>query len=225
MSELTIEVSRREASGKNVNRRLRSSGQVPAVVYGGGREPVPIQLHRRTLLELMRSTEGHNPIFLLQLADTGKSRHAMIRDMQVDPISRQVLHVDFQRILMTEKIRVSVDLELAGTPVGVRTEGGMLDFVTRSVEIECLPDRIPTKLTLDVGELHVGQHIEASALTLPEGVELLDEPSRVIAAISILRAAEAVEGEEEEEAELLIETPSAEPEVMRRGKVDEDEEG
>lgn len=223
MSELTIEVSRREASGKNVNRRLRGAGQVPAVVYGGGRDPVPIQLDRRTLLELMRSTEGHNPVFLLQLADTGKSRHAMIRDMQVDPISRQVLHVDFQRVLMTEAVRVAIDIELVGTPVGVKTDGGMLDFVTRKVEVACLPDRIPAKLTLDVSQLHVGQHIEASALTIPEGVELLDEPSRVIAAISILRAAEAGEGEEEDE--LLIETPSAEPEVMRRGKVDEDAEG
>src|SRR5687767_5853531 len=102
MDELTLEVQPREESGKNANRRLRERGLVPAVVYGGGRDPLPIQVDKRTLLNLMRSTEGHNPVFLLQLAGTDKNRHAMIREMQIDPVTRHVLHVDFQRVLMTE---------------------------------------------------------------------------------------------------------------------------
>ena len=113
MSELTLQVEPREEKGKNSNRQLRAKGLVPAVVYGGGRDPLPIQVEKRTLLNLMRSTAGHNPVFLLQLAGTDKSRHAMIREMQVHPVSRQVLHVDFQRVVMTEKVRVAVHVELA----------------------------------------------------------------------------------------------------------------
>jgi large subunit ribosomal protein L25 len=220
MSDMTIEVHPREQRGKNSNRRLRGEGLVPAVVYGGGREPLPIQIHKRTLLDLMRSTEGHNPVFLLQLAGTDKSRHAMIRELQIDPVSRHVLHVDFQRVLMTETVRVGVHVELVGVPYGVKTEGGMLDFVTRELHVACTPDKIPAKIEVDVSKLHVGQHIEASEITLPEGVELVDEPGRVIAGVSHSKAAEVAEAVEEED---LLEAEQEQPEVIRRGKGEEDE--
>jgi large subunit ribosomal protein L25 len=214
MEELTLQVQPRNESGKNANRRLRQQGLVPAVVYGGGRDPLAIQVDKRTLLNLMRSTQGHNPVFLLQLAGTDKSRHAMIREMQVDPVSRHVLHVDFQRVLMTEKVRVAVHVELTGVPYGVKTEGGLLDFVTREVHVECTPDRIPAKLIADVSELHVGQHLEAKDLELPEGVSLTDEPGRVIASVSHMRATEtAATGEE-----ALLESEQVQPEVIKRGK-------
>lgn len=219
MSDVTIEVHPREERGKNSNRRLREGGLVPAVVYGGGRDPVPVQVHKKTLLELMRSTEGHNPVFLLQLAGTGKSRHAMIREMQVDPVSRQLLHVDFQRVLMTEKVRVSVHVELVGTPYGVKTEGGMLEFVTRELHVTCTPDKIPAKLQVDVSGLHVGQHVEAGDVKLPAGVELTDEPGRVVASVSHTRAEASAAASEEG----LLEAEQAQPEVIRRGKVAEDE--
>ena len=219
MSELTLQVEPREEKGKNSNRQLRAKGLVPAVVYGAGREPLPIQVEKRTLLNLMRSTEGHNPVFLLQLAGTDKSRHAMIREMQVHPVSRQVLHVDFQRVVMTEKVRVAVHVELTGVPVGVKADGGLLDFVTREVHVECTPDKIPAKLTIDVSELHIGQHIEARELALPEGVHLTDEPGRVIASVSHSRAAEAAAPAEE----ALIEAEAVQPEVIKRGKTAEEE--
>jgi large subunit ribosomal protein L25 len=218
MTEMTIEVQPREERGKNSNRRLREQGLVPAVVYGGGRDPVPVQVNKKALLELMRSTEGHNPVFLLQLAGTGKSRHAMIREMQINHVTRHLLHVDFQRVVMTEKIRVAVHVELVGVPYGVKTEGGLLDFVSRELHITCTPDKIPAKVEVDVTGLHVGQHIEAGQIELPEGVELTDEPGRVIASVSHLRASETATGGEAG----LLETESAQPEVIRRGKpVDE----
>ena len=220
MSELTIEVQPREATGKNANRRLRAAGLVPAVVYGGGKDAIPIQLDRAAFLGHMRSMEGHNPIFLLKLGGTGKSRHAMIRDMQVDPVSRRVMHIDFQRILMTEKIRVSVDVELVGVPTGVRNEGGVLDFVTREIEIECLPSEIPTKFELDVTDLHMNQHLEVEDLEIPEGIEVLEDEDRVIIAVV---PPKIVEVEEEEEEELL-EAEVAEPEVIGRGKEAEEAE-
>jgi large subunit ribosomal protein L25 len=217
MDELTLEVQPREESGKNANRRLRDRGLVPAVVYGGGRDPLTIQVDKRTLLNLMRSTEGHNPVFLLQLAGTDKNRHAMIREMQIDPVTRHVLHVDFQRVLMTEKIRVAVHIELTGVPYGVKTEGGLLDFVTRELHVECTPDRIPAKLVVDVSELHVGQHAEAKDVALPEGVVLVDEPGRVIASVSHMKQTDVVAPAEG----TLLESEQAQPEVIKRGKTEE----
>ncbi len=219
MAELNLEVNPREERGKNANRRLREQGLVPAVVYGGGKEPVPVQLDRRTLLDLLRST-GDNPIFLLQLGGTDKSRHAMIREMQVHPVSRRILHIDFQRVLMTETVKVAVHIELQGTPVGVKVDGGLLDFVTRELHVACTPDKIPAKLVVDVSELHIGQHVEAKEIALPEGVQLLDEPGRVIASVAHHKITEVEAPAAGEEA--LLESEQAQPEVIKRGKTDEE---
>jgi large subunit ribosomal protein L25 len=213
MSEITIEVQPREESGKNANRRLRAGGLIPAVVYGGGKESVSIQINRKSFLETIKGGGSENRIFLLKLGDTGKERQAMVRDMQVHPITRQVLHIDIQRVLMSEKIRIQVPVELVGTPYGVKTEGGILDFVTREVHIECLPGDIPNHLELDITDVHVGQHVEAAKLKLPDGVTLLDEPDRVIVALSHARTEEAA-------AEGAADRP--EPEIIKRGKTDED---
>jgi len=206
MSEMTIAVENRETTGKNANRRTRSAGKIPAVVYGGGKDSVSIQIDRKTFLDLMK---GHgaseNPLFLLKLGD--KDRHAMIRNMQIDPLSRRVIHIDFQRVLMDQKVRVVVPIELTGTAFGVKTEGGFLDFVNREVHVECLPGQIPAHIEFDVTDLHVGQHVEARELTLPEGVVLLDEPDRVIAALGHARTDATTEVE-----------ATAEPEVIKKAK-------
>lgn len=221
MNELTIEVAPRGATGKNESRRLRAAGSIPGVVYGGGRDPVSVTVDRHTMLELMRKSGGENSVYLLKLTGTDKSRHVMIRDMDVHPVTRQVRHIDFQRILLTEKVRISVAVELTGVPPGVKTEGGMLDFITREVEVECLPTNIPHHLVVDVGKLHVGQHVEAKDLELPEGVTLLEAPERVIAAVSHAKmAAEGVEGEEEG----LIEAETEQPELIGRHREETEEE-
>ncbi len=213
MSEtMTIEVKPRPETGKNANRRARSAGKIPAVVYGGGKESVAIEVDRKTLVDTMKGHGGENPIFLLKLGD--KERHAMIRNMQSDPVSRQVVHIDFQRVQMDQKVRVMVPIELVGTAYGVKTEGGMLDFVTREVHVECLPGDIPKHIECNVTNVHVGQHVEVKDLEIPEGVVVLDEPDKVIVALGHSRleaapAAEAAEGE------------AAEPEVIKRAKADE----
>lgn len=212
MSELTIEVERREAVGKNRSRQARANNKIPAVVYGGGKEAVPVLLDRKSTVDLLKKSGGENPIFLLKMAGSGQERHAMIRDMQIDPISRQVVHIDFQRVLMTEKVRIAVPVELVGTAYGVKTEGGFLDFVNREVHVECLPADIPKHIDLDVTGLHVGQHVEAGALQLPPGVTLTDDPERVIVSLGHARAEEAT-GEGADRAE---------PEVIKKGKTDED---
>jgi len=210
MSEtMQIEVNPREETGKNANRRARAAGKIPAVVYGGGKESVSIVIDRKTLLDTMKGHGGENPIFLLKLGD--KERHAMIRNMEVDPVSRQVIHIDFQRVLMDQKVKVAVPVELVGTAVGVKVDGGLLDFVTREVHVECLPGEIPKHLDCDVTDVHVGQHVEAKDLQLPQGVTLLDDPDKVIISLSHGR----LETAEEAAAD------RAEPEVIKKTKAEE----
>jgi large subunit ribosomal protein L25 len=218
MSDFTIEVEQRETRGKNANRRLRAAGVIPAVVYGAGKEPVPIQVDRHRFHELLKTEGGENAVFLLKLSGTDKSRHTMIREMQMDAIRGEPIHVDFQRILLDQVVRVSVQIELHGHAYGVKSEGGFLDFVTREVEVECLPDKIPSRLDLEITHLHAGQHVEAHQLALPEGVTLIDEPSKVIVSLVTHRGGAEAEGGEDEE---LLEKITAEPEVIGRGKDDE----
>jgi len=218
MSEVTIEVHRRETKGKNANRRLRAEGQVPAVVYGGGRDPVPIRVPTEKVEELLKSAAGENTVFLLQLAGTGRSRHAMIRELQTDAVTGEMVHIDFQRIMLDQLVRITVPIEIRGEPYGVKNEGGLLDFITRELDIECLPGKIPPLFDLDVEPLHVGQHVEAGDLDLPEGITLLGEPERVIVSIAHGRVAAAKEAEEEEE---LLEAPTPEPEVVGQAKPEE----
>jgi large subunit ribosomal protein L25 len=213
MSEMTIEVEQRKKTGTNSNRRLRSSGQIPAVVYGAGKDSVPIHVDRKRLVEMLRHSGGDNAIFLLKLSGGGDERHAMIREMQLDPITREILHLDFQHVLMTEKVRVQIAVELSGVAYGVKTDGGVLDFSHREVQVQCLPGDIPKVLVLDVNDLHLGQHMTAGDLKLPDGVELLDEPERVL--VSVMHAkTEAAPAD-------VAATGEAEPEVVKKGKTEE----
>ena len=206
---MTIEVQPRQETGKNANRRARAAGKIPAVVYGGGKESVAIAIDRKTLLDMMKGHSGENPVFLLKLGD--KDRHAMIRNMEVDPLSRQVIHIDFQRVLMDQKVRVAVPVELVGTAFGVKTEGGMIDFVTREIHVECLPGQIPPHVDFDVTDVQVGQHVTAGELKLPEGVALLDDPDKVIVSLTHARL--------EAEGEAAADRP--EPEVIKKTKAEE----
>ena len=224
MSDVTVVVHPREETGKNANRRLRVSGSIPAVVYGGGKESVAIQVDEKMMHEFLQVAGNENAVFLLKLGETGKSRHAMIRDLQVDTIERRISHIDFQRVLLDEKVRVTVGVIVEGASEGVRNQGGVLDFVTREVDVECLPADIPSGFVLDVTDLEVGDHVEADDLDLPKGVELLSDPNRVLVSIAHSRVADDVEeaGETDDEVTLIEEIPD-EPEVIGRVK-DEDED-
>lgn len=222
MSEVTIQVEPREGIGKGHSRKLRQAGWIPAVVYGGGKDPVPIQIERAAFLELLRKTGSEHAVFLLELAGTGKKRHTMIREIDADPITRVVRHIDFQRVVMDEAVRVTIPIEVEGTPEGVKNQGGVLDFITREVSIECLPGAIPPVVTLDVSELLIGDHRELEDLPLPEGVHLLDEAEKVVVAVAAPRV--EVEPEVEEE-ELLIEAEAEEPELIAKGKAEGEDGG
>src|SRR5881628_1698178 len=149
MAEVTLEVSRREKSGKEVAKKLRAAGKVPAVVYGGHKEPVAIEVDRKAVSELVQKSEhGVRSIFLLKMAGTDQQRHAMIKEIQIDPISRKMSHIDFIRVVMDEVVRTTVPVHVNGTPIGVK-EGGLLDFQVRELHVECLPNAIPDKVDVD----------------------------------------------------------------------------
>lgn len=187
MSDLTIEVNKREDLGKNANRRLRAQDQIPAVVYGGGLEPLAIAVSRRKIDELFKKAGNEHAVFQLQLAGTDKSRHALVREVTHDPVTRRILHMDFQRVMLDQKVRVVVAIHLHGEAERAKHQGGLLDFVTREVHVEALPNQIPSFIDVDISKLGIGHHLEAGDLQLPDGVTLSDDAHRVIAAVSHLK--------------------------------------
>ena len=218
MAELTLEVTRREDGGKNVARRYRASGKVPAVVYGGRRDPVAITVDRKTVSELIQKSEhGVRSIFLLKMTGTDQQRHAMIKDIQIDPISRKMTHIDFVRVQMDEKVRVTIPVHINGIAIGVK-EGGILDWQIRDLHAECLPGQIPDAIEVDVSALGSHDYLRISDLTLPEGVKVFDDPDRVVVGVTHMKA--EVEVAPVEAAEVV----PAEPEVIKRGKIEEEKE-
>jgi large subunit ribosomal protein L25 len=215
MAELTLEVSRREATGKEIAKKLRRDGKVPAVVYGGHKESVSIEVDRKTLSELvLKSEHGIRSIFLLKMAGSDQQRHAMIKDVQIDPLTKKMKHVDFVRVIMDEVVRVTVPVHLVGTSTGVKNSGGILDFQVRDLHVECLPGSIPDSIDVDVTDLDMHDQIRVSELKLPNGVKVHDDPERVVVSVTHARA---------EMVEPTAEAAVAEPEVVKKGKPEESE--
>jgi large subunit ribosomal protein L25 len=194
------------------------AGRIPAVVYGAGKANVPISVNKKALADIFREGAGENAIFLLKLAGSNQSRHAMIREMQRDPVSRKPLHIDFVRVLMDVKITLKVPIEVVGTARGVRVDFGILDLVTREIEIECLPTNIPAHIAVDVSELGIGDAIRVSELPTLKGVRIVDNPEKVVVHVAHPTR------EEEPVAVAEVGAEPAEPEVLKKGKVVSEEE-
>jgi large subunit ribosomal protein L25 len=220
MAEVTLEVSRREATGKGVATKLRQQGKIPAVVYGGHRDAVAITVERKAVSDLIQKSEhGLRSIFLLKMSGTDQQRHAMIKDIQIDPISRKMTHIDFVRVIMDEVVRVTVPVRLDGTPEGVK-EGGILDWQVRDLHVECLPTAIPDSIEVEISPLGLHDYIRISDLKLPGGVKVFDDPERVVVGVTHARA-EIVETPVVPGEEVAV---PVEPEVIKKGKVEEIEE-
>jgi large subunit ribosomal protein L25 len=222
--ETVITVEAREGRGSSEAGRLRRQGMVPSVIYGGGMPPVAIGVEEHSIRELLKGAAGENTIFLLKLKGTDEERLAMIKELQVNPISGHFIHIDFIRITRGHKLIVKMPVELIGDCVGVR-QGGRIDFVSRDLEIEILPREMFDKFVLDVSELDVGEHLTAADLVsqLPENAKFLDDLSRVVVVVEIPRVIEEEVAEEEEE-EALVSEEAEEPEVIGKGKGDEEAE-
>ena len=208
--DITIAAQPRETRGKNEARRLRVKGFSPAVVYGGGIDPIAIAINPKEVNTILRSRSGHNTIFNVDIQ--GIIAPVMVVDWQHDPIKGRLLHVDLKRIDLTKRIVVKVPVHTQGDPKGVKLQGGLHEVITREVEIECLPDDIPEGFTIDVTELSIGQSIRASEIPLVGSMTLLSPPDAVISHVVSMKAEAAVE----EVAAV------AEPEVAKKGKKDED---
>jgi large subunit ribosomal protein L25 len=215
MAEVTLEVTRRESTGKEQAKKLRRDGKIPAVVYGGHRDPVAITVDRKAVTELIqKSDHGVRSVFLLKMSGSDQQRHAMIKDVTIDPITRRMKHIDFVRVIMDEKIKVTVPIQLSGASIGVK-EGGMLDWQLRELHVECLPGAIPDAIDTDVTPLGAHDYYRVKDLKLPDGVKVLDDPERVVVGVTHARA-------EVSEAAAEGDVDTIEPELIKKGKPEEE---
>ncbi len=224
MQTFVVEGTIREERGKGPARRIRLTGQVPAVLYGGTGEVLSVAVNAKQVARILRSESGHNTIFTVQVSGH-KEEKAMLKDWQVDPVSGSLLHVDLLRVAMDVRIRVSVPVHTFGEPQGVKLQGGIFEMVTREVEIECLPADIPEEFKMDVSELTIGKQLRAADLPLDrEKMKLVTDAQRVLAHVVTLKKEEEVAPAE---AAAVVEAVPAEPEVIKKGKkeAEEGEEG
>ena len=221
---IVVEVEKRDVTGKNAANRLRAQDLIPAVLYGGTKEMgnFALTVPRKTLATLLNKGLHGNAIFKLQLKGTKDQRHVMIRDLALDPVTRAMLHVDFVRVLLDKKLRVKSDVEVVGIAAGVK-EGGILNIVTHDVLIECLPADIPETIKIDVSEMKIHDSFRVSYLKVGDKIKVLENGYRVLAHVGVPKAEEvvaatvAVPG-----AEGAAAATSAEPEVIKKGKKDEE---
>ncbi len=216
MASAQLSATARDNGGKGVARKLRGQGRVPAVVYGHGRDPQPLSINTRELERLLDHIAAESTVIDLDI--DGKAARTLIREIQRHPFKRQILHVDFQELVAGEKISVSVPIVLVGVPDGVRMDGGMLDQTMRELEIEVDPSNIPNHVEVDVTLMKIGESVHVRDIPMPEGVEVLDDEDASVCVVSAPRAVIEETAVVEGEAEV-----SAEPEVIRAKKPDEDE--
>lgn len=216
----TLEAQPRTPGTKNDARRVRREGKIPAVVYGAGKSAVPVAVDPRHVSRILHSETGHNSVF--DLALDGEKTKAMIVDWQYEPIKGSLLHIDLKRIAMDQKLRVNVPIELVGDPEGVKTQGGLLEQIVREVEVECLPADIPNVIELNVAALVFGVVLRVSDLPKNDKVKFLTDADQPVAHIisikeEVAATPEAVAGE--------AAAAPAEPEVIKKGKQETEEEG
>ncbi len=220
--EITITAELRDSRGKNEARRLRASGQIPAVVYGASLEPVAVAVNPKELSRILHSKSGHNTIFNVDIAGR-ENTPVMIVDWQDDPIRSNLLHVDLKRIDLNARIAVKVPVHTTGEPKGVKQQGGLLELVCREIEIECLPNEIPEEFILDVAHLMLGESRRANEIPMTGSMTLLSPPETVIAHVIALRTTAAEEAAPAA-AEGAAPAAAAEPEVIKKGKKEEEAE-
>jgi large subunit ribosomal protein L25 len=222
---IVVEVEKRLVTGKNAANRLRASDQIPAVLYGGGKdmETWSLQVPRKTLATLLNKGLHGNAIFKLNLKGTDQTRHVMIRDLALDPVSRKMLHVDFVRVLLDRKLRVKSEIAIEGVPNGVKNAGGILNIVTHEILIECLPADIPDSVKIDVSAMEIHDSFRVQDLKLGDKIRVLEKADRVLAHVGVPKAEEVAAPVAEVAAvEGVVAAPGAEPEVIKKGKKEEE---
>ena len=223
--EATLDAVKRDGRGKNEARRLRVAGQVPAVVYGARKEGqapegVPVAVDPKAVLRILHSDSGANTLINLKLAG-GESR-VMVKEYQLDPVTSALLHADFYQLAMDKAIVVTVPILLHGEPKGVKLQGGVLDFVTRDVEVLSLPTDIPEHIDIDVSEMVLHQSIRLRDLPENPKWKYVSEPETMLVHVVMPKVEEAAATPAGDAA--AAPTATAEPEVVKKGKTDKDDD-
>lgn len=211
---VTLEAETRATRGKGPARQMRLAGRIPATLYGARQQAISLSLDPKAVGRILHSESGHNTIFNLAVAG-GETTAVMVVDWQREPLQGRLLHVDLKRIAMDQAIRVRIPVHTQGEAVGVKTQGGILELVTREIEIECLPSDIPEQVLVDVANLSIGQNLRVSDLQVGANRRVLTEAERVV--VHVIAVKEVVEPTPAEAAA----TP-AEPEVIKKGKAEEE---
>lgn len=215
-----LSIEKREGSGKEAAKRLRRAGRVPAVLYGGS-APVSITVNPKDIFRLIHGHEGGTQLVQVTFNGSSDKRMAIIRDLQLDPVSEDLVHVDLQEVAMDKPIQVTVPLRHVGDAVGVRETKGILEMILREVQVSCLPGQIPEALTADVSNLAIGDVFTVAQLPVPEGVRVLTDGGQAVATVAPPPAEEVVAAPA---AGVAAATP-AEPEVLTERKPKEEEAG
>jgi large subunit ribosomal protein L25 len=214
MATASLSAEARSDTGKGVARKLRAAGRIPGVIYGHAREAAPLSLNARDLDKLLSGISAGSTVVELTLG--GSTTKTLIREIQRHPFKKQIMHVDFQELVAGEKVTVDVPLVFVGIPEGVRLSGALLEQIMHSIEVFADPTKIPNHIDVDVSHLAMGHSLHVRDLVLPEGIEVLsDEDATMCAVIAPRAVVEAVAAEGAEGV--------AEPELITKGKVDEDE--
>ena len=220
--EAVLEAIARETFGKNEARRTRREGKVPGVLYGGdGAKATPISVEPKALLKILHSESGANTLISLKLSGAADTK-VLVKEYQLDPVTHQVLHADFYRVAMDKLIQVTIPVVVKGEPKGVKQQGGILEFIRREIEVECLPADIPENVEVDVSELMLHQGIRVRDLTIDPKWTPKSDPDMMLVHV-IMPKAEEVAAPAAEAAAAAPVAP-AEPEVIKKGKKEETEE-
>jgi len=230
--DATLDAKKRDGRGKNEARRLRGSGRIPAVVYGARKdgqapEGVPVAVDPKEVLRILHSESGANTLINLKLDGSGESR-VMVRDYQLDPVTHQLLHADFYQLAMDKAIIVSVPIVIKGEPAGVKQQGGLLDFVTREIQVQCLPTDIPEHIDIDVSELMLHQSVRVKDLATDPKWKAITDGETMLVHVVVPKAEEAAATATAEAegvaAPVAPAGTTAEPEVIKKGKTEKEEE-
>ncbi|TEU07816.1 MAG: 50S ribosomal protein L25 [Candidatus Aminicenantes bacterium] len=213
-----IKGEKREVFGKNASRRLRRNGMIPVILYGAKDVNIPLTLNKKDVFQILRSESGENTVF--EVSFNSETMNAMIKDLQKNLVTDEIIHADLIQIALDKAIRISVPVVTVGDAVGVKTEGGFVDFITREIEIECLPKDIPEQIEIDISELHLRQSFKVEEVVLPGEIKLISDPETILFHIEEPAKEEEIEVEEEEE-EVIGE--EEEPEVIKKEKLEEEE--
>jgi large subunit ribosomal protein L25 len=212
--DTVIAAEPRSSRGKNEARRTRVAGKIPAIVYGAFKDPQAVSVNPKDILKIIRGKSGHNSIFDVEIAGVERTP-VIVADEQYDPVKDTLIHIDLKRIDLTRKLRVSIPIHAHGEAKGVKQQGGVLDLVTRSIEIECIPDDIPNQFDVDVTELMIGNNIRVSDLKVADSIRIFTPPEAVIAHVVGIKEEAAATPAEGAPA-------AAEPEIAKKGKKEEE---